>query len=85
MKYKVRIWSSLILLAMSFGMSGQWNEARALNLDNAYVEASYLMGYRAEGATSNGTTLWIMDRGPSSPESFVIRSYDISGGGFSAI
>jgi hypothetical protein len=85
MNYKVRVSSSLILLAMSIGMSAFGNNAYAIDLDNAFIEASYQLGYRAEGATSDGSTLWIMDRGPSSAESFALRSYDISGGGFSAI
>ena len=85
MKKRTRLRNLLIVLSVSIGISALGNDAYAIDLDNAFIEASYLLDYRAEGVTSDGSTLWIMDRGPVNQESFAIHSYDISGGGFSAI
>jgi MYXO-CTERM domain-containing protein len=56
--------------------------SQAIQLDTAYVEASYSLDFGrvgGEGASSDGNTLWILDNGN------MLHSYDISGGGFSEI
>jgi hypothetical protein len=55
------------------------DQSHAVDLNNGFVEASYALGYGGEGATSDGTTLWILDVNGN------LHSYDISSGGLSPI
>ncbi|MDH3614408.1 MAG: hypothetical protein OES10_14160 [Gammaproteobacteria bacterium] len=68
------------VVTLLFGVSTVTNVSHAIDLDNAYVEAAYPLDYGGEGATSDGSTLWIMQQ-----TNVTLHSYDISGGGFSPI
>jgi glutamine cyclotransferase len=50
--------------------------AHAIDLDEAFVEASHELGFFGEGTTTDGSSLWVMDTGTT------LYRYDISSGGF---
>lgn len=70
-RYKVALFVSTLLLL------GSNNLASAGLLDEAYVEATYSLGYGAEGSTWDGGYLWISDIA-----SATFKRYDTSGSGF---
>ena len=58
-----------IVLVWSFS-----HHTQAIQLDKAFVETTFVLGFGGEGATWDGNSLWISD-----PSSGTLKEYDISG------